>query len=76
MRDYVMLSLTSNTTTPNPHTIRISPADLEPGGHLPKVSEIKINVIFTANRSLLKGYVGILRQPVFDQVKIEILKLL
>jgi hypothetical protein len=74
MRDYIMLSLTSNTDTPNPYTIRISPMDLEPGGHLPKISEIRTNVVFTAHRSLLKGYVGVLRQKTFDKVKAELLK--
>lgn len=75
-QDYIMLPLTSNVDTPNPYTVRIAPADLEPGGRLPKLSEIKVNIAFTANRSLIKGYVGILRQPVFDQVKKEFLKVL
>ena len=74
--DYIMIPLTSNLITPNPNTIRIAPLDLEPGGNLPAVSEIKVNVVFTANRSLIRGKVGVLRVNVFNQVKLALLNLL
>lgn len=76
MRDYIMVSMTSNINTPNPYTIRIGPMDLEPGGHLPKLSEIRINIIFTANRDLLRGFVGTLRPQVFENMKKELLKII
>lgn len=72
--DWIMCMLTSNAYA-DPAAIRIVQADLVRGS-LTAVSFARPGRLFTANESLIAGFIGPLSRPTFDRVRDAVLKII
>ena len=72
--DLITCGITSNLKD-SKHSIIIEPKDLE-SGYLPNVSRIKVDKLFTLEKSVVIKKLGKLNQTSFEDVKKEFLNLI
>ncbi len=71
--DFICCGITSNIQNSD-HSVIIDDMDME-SGHLPKPSRIKVNVIFTLEKSLAIKSLGKIRAVILEKAKEEFLKM-